>query len=153
MVAVEDDEAEAANIVSQVENRELERDDTLLKITLVVGGSSGADKVTVGAKMKGIPMMKSKRADAGAETLLTMVRLQVMMMPTWGRVWQRARKPSWEQLDQNESQKPKRRSDPGNRGSIFKGIEDCQQSLVKKTTKRTTNQKGDCKELEIPKDG
>ena len=124
----------------------LKSDDTLLKITLVVGVSSGADKVTVGAKMKGIPMMKSKSADAGAEMLLTTVRLQAMTLPTRGRAWRWAGKPSWEQPDQNESQKPKRRSNPGNRGSLFKGVKDCQQSLVKKTTKRTT-QKGDCKEL------
>ena len=102
LVAVEDDEAEAANIISQVENCVLKSDDMLLKITLVVGGSSGADKVTVGAKMKGIPMMKSKSADAGAETLLMTVRLRAMMMPTRGRAWQWAGKPSWEQPDRNE---------------------------------------------------
>ena len=123
-----------------------EERDMLLKIMLVVGGSSGVDKVTVGAKTKGIP-------DAGVETLLMMVRLRAMMMPTRGRAWRRAGKPSWEQPDRNESQKPKGRSNLGDRGSIFKGVEDCQQSLVKKTTKRTTNQKGNHKELEIPKDG
>ena len=131
----------------------LKSDDTLLKITLMVGRSSGADKVTVGAKTKGIPTMKSKGADAGAETLLTTARLQAMTMPTRGRAWRRAGKPSWEQPDRNESQKPERRSNPGDRGSIFKGVEDCQQNLVKKTANRTTNQKGDRKELEIPKDG
>ena len=83
--------AEAANIVSQVENRMLESNDTFQKITLVFGGSSRAEKVTVGAKTKGVLMMKSKSADAGAETLLTMVRLRAMMMPMRGKAWRRVR--------------------------------------------------------------
>ena len=69
-------------LISHVENHALESKDTLLKIILVVGGSSRADRVTGGVETKGIPTLKSKSADAGVETLL-------MMMPMRGWAWHR----------------------------------------------------------------
>ena len=97
--------------------------------------------------------MKSKSADAGVETLLMMARLQVMTMPMRGWAWQWAGKPSWEQPDQNKSQKAKSRSNPGDRGSIFKGIEDANKVLSRKPPREQPTKMGITRNLKYQKMG